>query len=257
MKNIPTFVYEHRTNPQVMNALIAKFKNPGLRYHALDSLLEKEQYETLLPLVWAERDRAFRLNWLRDNAKWHVPLMLEWAMAEMKHCIGQECDKARVFKTKVEPLLAVAMRRILQDVRANKHDPSLSSVPGFMQMVYMQALAEMRSKAHLEKAFEDACGAYAQEGHKEQQALLKSLEKDTESGLLPSSQWMEGHGMGAYFSILGAKEVPQASDKDKQAFRLEVVREAIVELQPLVNSGTGTQNFFEEGRDFYEKSHRI
>ena len=149
-QDIPLFIHEHRINPELMNGVIKKYKHTGLSGAEIQQWTQECAYEKLLPHVWAERDRKKRLDWLRKNAQWHVPLMFELAMAEMKYCtsLPQE-DIASYYHANILPLLEVALLRVRQDIHANPQDPSLQGVYGLMHNCYSHASTHIIQTANL------------------------------------------------------------------------------------------------------------
>lgn len=124
-----------------MHSIIVRHKRTGLSDANIQQWTKECTYEKLLPHVWAERDRKKRLDWLRENAQWHAPLMFELAMAEMKYCTGLPKERiTSYYHTNILPLLDVALLRVKQDIHANPQDPSLEAVNSLMQHCYSHAL---------------------------------------------------------------------------------------------------------------------
>ena len=240
-QDIPLFIHEHRINPELMNGVIKKYKHTGLSGAEIQQWTQECAYEKLLPHVWAERDRKKRLDWLRKNAQWHVPLMFELAMAEMKYCtsLSQE-DAICYYHTNILPLLNTARLRVKQDIRANPQDPSLEAVYGLMQNCYSYALTNIIKTSELPYELFSLTDANQAIYNENMRILLEKLIHENQTQTPPPG-WLLGHGLQSYtqsmhgmFSSNASSSPSHLSIDEIHKARLQVAKKALEDLEPAV-----------------------
>ena len=243
-QDIPLFIYQCRTDSKAMHDIIVKFKRKGLSDANVQKWVQEYAYEKLLPHVWAERDREKRLVWLRENAKWHVPLMFELAMAEMKYCtsLPQE-DIASYYHANILPLLEVALLRVRQDIHANPQDPSLQGVYGLMHNCYSHASIHIIQTANLPSELLATTDTHHAMSFEKKRDLIQKLIHENQSQT-PPPIWLKGHGMANHtqgmLNMFSPQSPSSLADRapltvnEIHEVRLHVAQESLREMEPAV-----------------------
>lgn len=156
-------------NEEAMSGIIEKHKATGLRREGgWDALLQKgdpEDWVRIARGVWAERDRAFRLDWLRSLEDVAHPILLaELAVAEFV-----ADPTTRTLERRSVPILTFAMERVREEAKAFQI-PEDQNWDGKLWRVYHNVLCKICVKNGVETPKRDwytvlmaACRAYAQD----------------------------------------------------------------------------------------------
>jgi hypothetical protein len=214
-----------RLDPLAVNALILAHRD-GLSDEALETALRTGDYVKVLTLVWAERDRAARLEWLReDRLKFHPVLPYERAMAEFK--ANPTLDTI----TRIaQPLLIMGMLRNAMDAECS-HDRSIQGPCGEMEMTYKLAFAKLVEKelpSALSFSSEDRMAIF-----RNTLTLLQELKEELkkETPELPSPKWLEHYGMDAFLSAFGGTPSGMKPEETWNSTRLAFVERQITSVE--------------------------
>jgi hypothetical protein len=174
-----------RLNP-IAGATIISANPEGLSDQAVETALRIGDYVKVLTLVWAERNREARLEWLQeDRLKFHPILPYERALAEFKASPTLDTI-TRISR----PLLLMGRLRNAMDAECSE-DESIEASCKKMDDTYYEAFALLLNQ-HI-PSFENFSSEDHMTNLRNSIAFLRELEEELEKETpeIPSPKWLE------------------------------------------------------------------
>jgi hypothetical protein len=214
----PVLFPENRFDPKSVKDILKN--NNGLDSPELSKNLREASYIKVFKAIWSEKNKERRLDFLRNNAGLHAPLLFELGMAE----VAKELPKVQkdyndeAMKEKIREAVAVAMsyftaasKRVFQDALA-VNDHSLEDAGLVMFMIYNKGLSDLLNN-RTGKNWEDFYSKELSKG--KEKAKVKEIFQKTLTESLPNPTWVGKHGLSYTFS--GRVELyPYNEAKEKQ-----------------------------------------
>ena len=227
----------NRLNSQTVNQIIRANLQGLSDTDALDTALRVGDYVSVLRPLWAERNRSFRLDWLRmEEKKFHPVLPFERAMAEFK------ANPTRQTLVEISlPHLVIASFRNEMDALCST-DKSIAGPCGEMKNTYDLALIGLVEKllpSALSEGKRKGISLSSGEGRTRLEAilsLLRELEEELvkEASSFPSPTWLEHYGLSGFSSAFGMEASGMKPKEQWNQIRLDFVRERIAEGEKVV-----------------------
>lgn len=191
----PVSYSSHNADEPFIADLRKKYKGLGDE-QKISELLNQQNYIEVLNYLWTEPDAKKKLAWLEKAANKGHPIL----MFELGKAYYLQDPSLKTYALKTMPWLLAGARRTLIDAACTS-DASVAAAPEFLLNAYQEGILEDLQKKYSQEDIEKFFADNSNQFQKSNVAILKKVIEpltNESSAQMPSSQWVYGHGMGAF-----------------------------------------------------------